>query len=156
MAERSDLGRYSTVHIATHGEFYSDPEKTFLLAWDRLIKFREFSEVFQINRHGTTSAIDLLVLSACETASGDRRAALGLAGAAAQANVRTTLATLWPVEDKATSEFISQFYTHLKSGMTVAKALQQTQIAFIEKSGSEVEYSRPYYWSPFILVGNWS
>lgn len=156
LATQIDLGDYSTVHVATHGEFNSDPEKTFLMAWDRLIRFKEFSEVLQINRHGKVSPIDLLVLSACKTASGDRRAALGLAGAAAQANVRTTLATLWKVNDQATGEFIAQFYTRLQSGDTVAKALQQTQIDFIHKSGSEVDYNRPYYWAPFILVGNWN
>ncbi|MEL6131654.1 MAG: CHAT domain-containing protein, partial [Cyanobacteria bacterium J06628_4] len=151
-----DSNNYSIVHIATHGEFNSDPVRTFIMAWDQLIKFRDFADVLQVGQGDSNRSIDLLVLSACKTANGDRRAALGLAGAAAQANVRTTLATLWTVDDRATAEFMSQFYTHLQAGMTIAQAVQKTQLSFLDKSGGELDYRRPYYWAPFIIVGNWN
>ena len=76
---------------------------------------------------------------------------MGLAGVAAQARVRTTLASLWKVNDRATAEFMTKFYEILRDGATVAQALQQTQIHFL----SEPDLRRPYFWAPFVIVGNW-
>ena len=150
-----DSAAFPIVHIATHGEFNSDPERTFIVAWDKLIKAKNFDEIIQVTNPDKPISIELLVLSACKTAQGDRRAALGLAGVAAQARVRTTVATLWTVNDKATADFMFEFYKNLKQEQTIAEALRQTQLFFLGKSGSEVDYKFPYYWSPFILVGNW-
>ncbi|HIK40761.1 CHAT domain-containing protein, partial [Thermoleptolyngbya sp. M55_K2018_002] len=77
----------------------------------------------------------------------------GLAGVAAQAGVRSVLASLWFVNDAATSDLIKGFYADLKNpDLSKAKALQQAQIQLIEAGG---KFARPAYWAPFILVGNW-
>jgi len=98
-------------------------------------------------------AIELLVLSACETAEGDKRAALGLAGVAVRAGARSTLATLWQVNDSSTAELIAQFYKTLSnpgdSTVTKAKALQSAQLNLLRR------YKAPLYWAPYVLVGNW-
>jgi CHAT domain-containing protein len=146
----------SILHIATHGRFNSDPNQTFIVAWNDVIKAKNFDEILQRNNQEQTNNLQLLVLSACQTAQGDRRATLGLAGIAVQAGVNTTLASLWTVNDKATAEFMAKFYENLTTETNIAIALQQTQLYFLNKSNILVEeYSSPYYWSPFIIVGNW-
>ena len=96
--------------------------------------------------------IELLVLSACQTAEGDRRAALGLAGVAVRSGARSTLASLWAVDDKSTSAFMVEFYKQLaKSHISKADALRQAQISLIKEYG----FKHPFYWAPFVLVGNW-
>jgi CHAT domain-containing protein len=139
----------SVVHLATHGKFSSNPEETFILAWDRLIGIEELVNLLQIESATRTDAIELLVLSACETAKGDNRATLGLAGIAVRAGTRSTLATLWSVDDRSTTAIMSQFYRAIETGMPKAKALQMSQRAFLSQE------KRPYFWAPFILVGNW-
>jgi CHAT domain-containing protein len=144
---------FPAVHIATHGKFSSEPEDTYLLAWQERILVKELDSILQISRpqFGQTGAIDLLVLSACETAQGNRRAALGLAGISAQAQVRSTIATLWQVDDRATALLMNKFYEELNEDKTIATALRNAQLYLIEDLGE----TRPFLWSPFILVGNW-
>ncbi|NEO92452.1 MAG: CHAT domain-containing protein, partial [Moorea sp. SIO3G5] len=89
-------------------------------------------------------------------ATGDKRAALGLAGIAIRAGARSTLATLWQVNDASTAEFMNQFYQQLKNPkLTKAEALRNAQLAFLKKTYPNTYYHRPYNWAPFILVGNW-
>ena len=148
--DRSDFG---IVHIATHGQFSSDPENTYLLAWGERILVQDIDTVLQISRPelGDNNGIDLLVLSACQTAQGNRRAALGLAGISTQAQVRSTLATLWQVDDFATALLINKFYENLNQGDTLATALRNAQLYLIQ----DLQETRPFFWSPFVLVGNW-
>ncbi|WP_334909555.1 CHAT domain-containing protein [Nostoc sp.] len=140
---------FTVVHLATHSEFSSDPEKTFILTWDRLVKVKEFDNLLRVNDKNRSSSIELLVLSACKTAEGDKRAALGLAGIAVRAGARSTLATLWSVEDSSTIDVMSEFYRQLKAGVNKAEALQRAQLAVFAKDNN------PYLWAPYILVGNW-
>ena len=143
---------YSVVHLATHGQFSSDPEKTFLLMWDNLLKARELNNLLRTTdtNQNQQQPIELLVLSACETASGDERAALGLAGIAIRAGARSTVATLWNVNDESTSLFMKQFYQELTNpDITKVQALQNAQKALLK------EKSQPYFWAPYTLVGNW-
>ena len=145
---------YPIVHVATHGQFSSLLEETFLLAWDGRIAIDQLNQIFQQQNFQQQEAIELLVLSACETAVGDDRAALGLAGMAIKAGAKSTVATLWSVNDKATATAIANFYQKLtRSNQPVSKAqaLRQTQLDLI----SSQQYSHPFYWAPFILVGNW-
>ncbi|MDJ0689264.1 MAG: CHAT domain-containing protein [Xenococcaceae cyanobacterium MO_188.B32] len=151
LEQQIDSASFPIVHIATHGEFSSDPDETYILVWGKRVKVRDLDQILQINNPDSPQIIELLILSACETAQGNRRAALGLAGIAAQARVRTTLASLWKVNDLATAEFMTKFYEALRDGATVAQALQQTQIYFL----SEPDLRRPYFWAPFVIVGNW-
>ncbi|MGI8502837.1 MAG: CHAT domain-containing protein [Hassallia sp.] len=140
---------FTVVHIATHGEFSSNAEKTFILTWERLLKVKDFDNLLRL-RNTSDRAIELLVLSACQTASGDKRATLGLAGIAVRAGARSTLATLWSVEDQSTAELMNQFYKHLADTTeTKAEALRQAQLALLAK------YQTPYFWAPYVLVGNW-
>ena len=96
--------------------------------------------------------IELLTLSACQTALGDERAALGLAGVAIKTGAQSVLASLWFVNDESTTLLMQEFYRQLqKPDMTKAKALQQAQI----KVATEQRFRHPAYWAAFLLIGNW-
>lgn len=143
---------YQVVHIATHGQFGSQAEDTFILAWDRKINVNELGTILRSQQLQTDEPIELLVLSACETAKGDELATLGIAGVAVRAGARSTLASLWSVDDEATRQLMIYFYQELaKNNVSKAEALRQAQI----KISQQEIYSHPYFWSAFILVGNW-
>jgi CHAT domain-containing protein/tetratricopeptide (TPR) repeat protein len=144
-------GEFPIVHIATHGNFSSDPEDTYLLAYGKLIKAKDLDHILR-NNSVTNNTIKLLVLSACQTAVGDHRAILGLAGMAVRAGAKSTLSTLWQINDDSTAKLMVQFYTELqKDGVTTAEALHRAQKALL----TQPEYQNPYYWSAYVLVGNW-
>jgi CHAT domain-containing protein len=147
---QSDLSKsfYNIVHIATHGQFSSSPDETFLIAWDQLITAPQLSSLLK-SRVQPNAALDLLVLSACQTAQGDKRSPLGLAGIAAQSGAKATLASLWLIDDTATAILIQHFYENLKAGQTAKIALQQAQMKLRQISA----YSNPYFWSAFVLIG---
>ncbi|NEQ55340.1 MAG: CHAT domain-containing protein, partial [Leptolyngbya sp. SIO3F4] len=143
---------FPIVHIATHGQFSSVAEDTFILSWDKRINVTELDQALQNNSLNGDTAIELLVLSACETAKGDKQAALGLAGTAVRAGARSTLATLWSVNDEATAKLIGHFYEALtNSDVTRAEALRQAQLKLLQNP----QYRHPIYWAPYILLGNW-
>lgn len=144
-------GRYSIVHLATHGHFDSNPLKSYLLTYNSKLTMDLLEQ--SIDSRGQTGAtLDLLVLSACESAVGDNRAALGLAGVALKAGARSALATLWQISDAATVLIIGSFYEDMsKENISKAKALRLAQTKLI-KSG---RYSHPSDWAPFLLIGNW-
>jgi CHAT domain-containing protein len=147
------LHPFNVVHLATHGQFSSQARNTFILAADGPINVKQLDNLLRTRNQSRPEAIELLVLSACETATGDKRAALGLAGIAVRAGARSTLASLWRIDDKATAFFIGEFYRELaKAKVTKAEALRRAQIAFLKKYPN---YSRPGYWAPYVLVGNW-
>jgi CHAT domain-containing protein len=140
----------NVVHLATHGKFSSRLEDTYLLAYDGRIGVDQLGELLRAQQ-APANSISLLVLSACETAAGDSRAALGLAGVAIQSGARSTLASLWSIDDESTAFFIKTFYTALRQpNATKAKALQQAQIALMQKIPDS-----PALWSPYVLVGDW-
>ncbi|MEJ6479796.1 CHAT domain-containing protein [Nostoc punctiforme UO1] len=150
--------KYTIVHLATHGEFNSDPERTFIATWDHLIRIKDLDSLLRAGQTNQPISIELLVLSACKTATGDSRATLGLAGVAVRAGARSTLASLWSVNDESTSEFMGEFYRELvhangRKNINKAEALQQAQLALLKNPNKKWE--RPYYWAPFVLVGNW-
>lgn len=141
------------VHIATHGQFSSQAERTFILTWDGRINVKELDGLLRQKEQELSRPIELLVFSACETASGDSRAALGLAGVAIRAGARSTIATLWQVSDESTAALMVRFYRELAQGegITKAEALRRAQVSLLR----EGRYRNPYFWSPYILVGNW-
>lgn len=99
-----------------------------------------------------------MALTACETATGDERATLGLAGTAVRAGVESTLASLWSIPDESTRVFIDLFYDFLQQGMSKAQALRSAQLALItaeERAEINNDYNHPFYWSAFISIGNW-
>ena len=146
---------YNVVHLATHGQFSSDPEQTFILDWNGRINAGEMDSLLRFSDPGRKTAVELLVLSACETAKGDSRAALGLAGMAIRAGARSTLATTWQVDDASTAKFMIEFYQRLsQTAQTKAEVLREVQLSFLRDFPGQYLDS-PYYWAPFILVGNW-
>ncbi|NER52552.1 MAG: CHAT domain-containing protein, partial [Symploca sp. SIO1A3] len=145
---------FPIVHLATHGQFSSNPEETFLLTWDERIGVKDFDVLFEKRRLGILKPIELLVLSACQTAAGDKRATLGLAGFALRSGARSTMASLWSVHDESTADLMSEFYrqlTQTNPPMTKAEALRQAQLTLLR----DVKYNHPYFWASFVLVGNW-
>jgi len=157
---------YNVIHIATHGQFQSNPKGTFILAGqdsstekgDRIpVKYLDVDELDGlVQLSSQTNPIELLVLSACETAAGDNRAALGLAGVAARGGARSTIASLWSLNDKSTAYFMGKFYQKLANAQkntqeTRAEILRSVQQEFLQ----DPRYKHPVYWSPYILLGNW-
>lgn len=148
--EKEVRGRaYSIVHIASHGEFDSDPKKSFVLTYDGRLNMDQLEQVMKVARF-RDDPVELLTLSACRTAAGDERASLGLAGVAVKAGARSALATLWYVNDQASSMLVSGFYRRLGE-TSKAKALQEAQRAVLE----DARFRHPGYWAPFLLIGNW-
>ncbi len=143
---------FSVLHLATHGQFSSNSEDTFILTWNGKINVKQLSEFLRFRDVSDSEPVELMVLSACQTAKGDKRAILGLAGVAVRSGARSTLATLWAVKDESTSKFMVEFYKQLnKPGISKAEALRQTQITFLK----DKTLKHPFFWAPFILVGNW-
>ena len=143
--------RPSIVHIASHAKFDGDAKNTFLLAFDEKLTMDRLDELIGLYQFRETP-LDLLTLSACETAAGDDRAALGLAGVAVKAGARSALATLWFINDKATSELVTEFYRQLQDA-TVSKAVALQNAK--KKLMRHPTYQHPGYWSPFLLINNW-
>jgi CHAT domain-containing protein len=143
---------YGIVHVASHAEFATDASQSFLLAWDGPLPMDRLAEVVGSTRFRTQQPLELLTLSACETAAGDERAALGLAGIALRAGARSALATLWSVNDQSAAELVSSFYAQLADPETSrARALQRAQLALIERRGTR----HPAFWAAFVLISNW-
>ena len=142
---------FSVVHLATHGQFSSKAEDTFLVTWDDRINVQDLGTLLRPRQQN--QPLELLVLSACQTATGDKRAALGLAGIALRSGARSTLATLWQVNDESTADLMAQFYQQLAKHpeMTKAAALRTAQLRLLKQT----KYQHPFYWAPFVLVGNW-
>jgi CHAT domain-containing protein len=142
----------SIVHLATHGEFSSDPTKTFILTWDNQLNLNQLNNLLQNRNLQSGKAIDLLVLSACQTATGDNRATLGLAGMAVRARTKSTIASLWSVNDQSTRLLMNNFYENLTvKKLSKAESLKLAQQSLLRNP----DYRSPYYWAPFVLVGNW-
>ncbi len=142
---------YSVVHIASHGQFGSDPSRSFVLAYDGRLNLDDLENSIKLARF-RDPGLELLVLSACQTAAGDDRAALGLAGLALKAGARSALATLWSVSDQASGPLVVDFYRKLQNGAaSKAHALQTAQRSML----ADPLLSHPAYWAPFMLIGNW-
>jgi CHAT domain-containing protein len=142
---------YSIVHIASHAQFDRDITKTFLLTYDSKLSMDSLENFLGLAKF-REEGVELLTLSACQTAAGDDRAALGLAGVAIKAGARSALATLWTVNDPASALLVSEFYRQLLDpSVSKAKALQQAQLKLL----ADRRYRHPGYWSPFLLIGNW-
>jgi CHAT domain-containing protein len=143
---------YALVHIATHARFERDVRHSFLLTYDGRLSMSELEELVSMSQY-RKQPVELLSLSACETALGDERAALGLAGVAVKAGARSAIATLWKVSDEATARLLPEFYRQLQSPSVAnkAEALRNAQLALMR----DRRFQHPGVWSPFLLIGNW-
>lgn len=140
---------YSIIHIATHGEFGTIPEDSFLVTGnnEKITITQLESDIRRFSK--SSEPMELLTLTACQTGIGDDRATLGMAGITVQAGVRSALASLWKIDDAVTQELVTKFYENLRSPMSKAQALQEAQKELIKRK------IRPALWAPFILIGNW-
>jgi CHAT domain-containing protein len=174
------------LHIASHFRFLPGSDESFLLLGDGTgLSLRQLrTELPRL------TGVDLLTLSACETAVGggikaDGREVEGLGVLAQKRGARAVMATLWPVGDASTGELMAQFYRQRQSqSLNKAQALQRAQLALLRgqsaapaaatelRGASTVRtpgqaqprpytpdpqrpYSHPFFWAPFILMGNW-
>ncbi|WP_293135409.1 CHAT domain-containing protein [Microcoleus sp. bin38.metabat.b11b12b14.051] len=171
--------RYGIIHLATHAEFRpGSADNSYIQFWDTQLKFSQMKDLKWNN-----PPLELLVLSACRTALGDREAELGFAGLALQSGAKSALASLWYVSDAGTLALMTEFYQQLKVSkpqappMIKAEAMRQAQIAAIEgkltienrqlrTSRGETslppsipkldskDLSHPYYWAAFSMIGS--
>lgn len=144
--------QFSVVHIASHGQFDQDVNRTFILTYDTKLTLDDLEALIRPTEF-RGKPVELLVLSACQTAAGDDRAALGLAGVGVKAGARSALATLWFVNDQASTLLISEFYARWNRDGSVSKAraLQLAQ----QKMLADRRYRHPCYWAPYLVIGNW-
>jgi CHAT domain-containing protein len=143
-------GSYSLVHIASHAQFSNDLRQTFLLTHDGRLTLNQLEKDIRPCQY-RGRPVELLALSACQTAAGDDRAALGLAGVALKAGARSALATLWCVNDQASAVLVAEFYTQLHQGLSKAAALRGAQLNLM----GDQRYNHPAFWSPYLIIGNW-
>ena len=144
--------QFAIVHIASHGQFRGNVRDTFVLTYDNKLTLNDLEALIRPSQY-RGQPVEMLVLSACQTASGDDRAALGLAGVAVKAGARSALASLWFVNDQSTAALVSELYEQLRSSPSISKAraLQAAQIKML----NDRRYRHPCYWSPYLLIGNW-
>ena len=164
--------KFGIIHLATHAQFNRGaPENSYIQMWDRKLGLDELENLF------SEPSVELLVLSACQTALGNPEAELGFAGSAFQAGVDSTLATLWSVSDQGAMGLTTEFYRQLKKTPSKTEALRQAQLAMIRGnvriendhlfiSGKKIalsselsgfgkqSFSHPYFWAAFLLVGD--
>jgi CHAT domain-containing protein len=151
-------GEHRIVHFATHGLADSQhPELSgiVLSLYDRMGRpqdgFLRLDDIYNLSMPA-----DLVVLSACDTGFGKEVAGEGLMGLVRgfmYAGTRRVLASLWKVDDEATSELMMRFYRNLfQRRMTAAAALRAAQVEF----RSTARWNRPFYWAAFVLQGDWT
>jgi CHAT domain-containing protein len=144
-------GPYTVVHIASHGVFGQSAAASFIMAYDDVIDIDGLERLFKSPKF-SRQPVELLTLSACQTAEGDDRAPLGLSGIALKAKVRSALGSLWPVSDDAAAELMVGLYRNLgQGGASKAEALREAQLALLRSP----RFAHPFFWAPFVLVGNW-
>jgi CHAT domain-containing protein len=143
--------QFTILHVASHGEFGGTPSKTFLLTFDDKLTMDRLDQFIGLFKY-RDEPLELLTLSACETAAGDDRAALGMAGVAVKAGARSAVATFWQVHDVVAAELVTQFYRELRDqSVSRAVALQRAQLKIL----SDPRYGHPGYWSPFLMINSW-
>ncbi|MGA1603066.1 MAG: CHAT domain-containing protein [Prochlorothrix sp.] len=164
---------YEILHLATHANFeQGDLSNSYIQLWDERLTLDRVPDL-----NWSQPPVDLLVLSACETALGDPEAELGFAGLTVQAGVKSALASLWSVSDVGTLALMTEFYSHLRQAESKADALRAAQVSMLRgevtveggvlqgssrgrsplntgNQGDSADLTHPFYWSAFTLVGN--
>ncbi len=168
---------FEIVHLATHADFNSgSPDRSYIQFFDGQLLLNDLSKL-RLN----DPPVQLLVISACQSAVGNKNAELGFAGLAVKSGVDTVVASLWYVSDEGTLALMNEFYRHLRTAPIKAEALRQAQIAMIKgniriENGQLVtnqanyqvrvplppelanlnirNLSHPYYWSAFTMIGS--
>jgi len=139
------------VHLATHAVFTGNPDTSFLLTHGGKVGFDDLSDVVGMTQ-ADGAPLDLLVLSACETAVGNDRAGLGFTGSAIRSGARSAMGSLWPISDTAARTLMIDFYKGLNTPeLNKAEALQKAQATLRDSE----RFAHPFYWAPFTLVNDW-
>ncbi len=172
---------YGIIHIASHAQFKSGAsQNSFIQFWNGKLNLNQLQGLSRTLRWQSSPSLDLLVLSACQTAVGSDEAELGFAGSALNAGVKATVASLWMISDEGTLGVMSKFYEYLRTAPTKTEALRQAQLALLTgqvqiKDGTlqlsdQVQialppalaergnrtFTHPYFWSGYTVVGNWN
>lgn len=174
--------QFDIIHLATHAEFKSgNIDRSYIQLWDGKLTLKDIREVARQSKWNETPTVELLVLSACQTALGDNDAELGFTGLAIQSGVKSALGSLWFVSDEGTLGLMTGFYQNLKTAPIKSAALRQAQMAMLKgqvrisdegqlvladgtqialpaifAERGEIDFTHPYYWSAFTMVGNWN
>lgn len=144
-------GDFRVAHFATHGVFAGSYDDSYLVTWDGALTLDALADTISA-RPLDAEPLELLVLSACQTAAGDDRAALGLAGVALRAGARSALGSLWAINDAAAADLVQNFYDAIaEGGVSRAEALRRAQLELMRTEG----YDHPSIWAPFLMIGNW-
>lgn len=144
-------GQHRIVHLASHGFFGGTAEESFIMTYDEILSIGRLQDLLQSDAI-KGKPIELLTLSACQTAEGDDRSPLGISGAALKAKAKSALGTLWPVSDDAARDLMPKFYRNLvQQGDSKALSLRRAQVEILR----DERFAHPFFWAPFILVGNW-
>jgi len=143
-------GRFNVLHLATHASFNASSGESYIVARDQLIRLDALRQML-VGANARGAGLDLIVLSACDTAVGDDEASMGLAGAAVEAGAHAAIASLWQVNDASTADLMGAFYASYRGGASKAQALRTAQLALI----ADPRYRDPYYWAAFTLIGAW-
>jgi CHAT domain-containing protein len=142
---------FAIVHVASHGMFGGSGASSFVLAYDDLLTLDGLQALLRSDKF-RRHPIELLTLSACETADGNERAPLGMSGAAMKARAKSVLGALWPVEDEAAVTVMGRFYGAIANGQhSKAQALRGAQLELMRNPA----LAHPGFWAPFTLIGNW-
>jgi CHAT domain-containing protein/ketosteroid isomerase-like protein/Tfp pilus assembly protein PilF len=150
---KREAPNYRVVHIAAHGIF--DPQAPLysgvLLALEQVEDgILEAWEIADMDLNA-----ELVVLSACETARGlvkEGEGLIGFAWAIFVAGCPSSLLTQWQVADKSTAELMTAFYRNWRSqNISKAEALQRAQLSLLRSNS----WAHPFFWSPFVLIGDW-
>ncbi len=153
---------FGIVHLATHASFpqvENGRKEAEIDLWNRSLSLDEFRLAKWYDR----TEVEVLVLSACETATGDSSAEMGFAGLAVCSGVKSAVASLWKVKDTAALGLMTEFYRHLRSQPIKAEALRQAQLAMLRKQVIELppsatipnsDRSHPRFWAAFTIIGS--
>ena len=163
---------FRIIHLATHAEFKpGKPSNSYIQLWNEKLNLAQIERLNWRNPQ-----VDLLVLSACRTALGDRESELSFTGLAVKSGAKSALGSLWYVDDRGTLGLMTEFYQQLRGSALKSEALQLAQQAMISgkvrlENGQLVttagklnlpanlqqqnqNFSHPYYWSSFTMIGN--
>ncbi|MBN3960316.1 CHAT domain-containing protein [Nostoc sp. NMS8] len=163
---------FGIIHMATHADFATGAlSNSYIQLWEDKLRLNQLRQL-RLNE----PEVEMLVLSACRTALGDEESELGFAGLAVLAGVKTSVASLWSVNDAGTAALMTKFYENLKTAPIKAEALREAQVAMVKgqifvKDGqvqglgvvgnlplpadsADESLTHPYYWAGFTMVGN--
>ncbi|TYQ30941.1 CHAT domain-containing protein [Pseudanabaena sp. UWO310] len=170
LQEQRGKADYGILHLGTHGHFLADrAQDSYIQFWDSKLRSYQIPPL-----RFDKPAIEMLTLSACETAVGNN---LGISGLAVESGARSILASLWAVSDVGTAPLMISFYKAFPNAISKATALRQAQLDLLKgkvriennrivgveglapitlpKGTWHVDLRHPFFWSSFILVGNW-